>query len=215
MIRQAVLGRAAALAFLLAGATFSLPAAAQDVPPEHLKAAKDVISALGATERFDAILPSLAERLKSEYILASPNYQDQIGKTVDAEALALAPRRADLEKEIATIFAKSFTADELKQIAAFYSSDVGKKYLKTLPLVQRDSLKAADIWANGISRDLTNQSTQKLRGIIDTTKIPAADAQAPANPAPAQAATPAAKPAAPAAKPAAPAAKPATPAPKP
>ncbi|MDO1584570.1 DUF2059 domain-containing protein [Rhizobium oryzicola] len=208
MIRQAVLGRAAALAFLLAGATFSLPAAAQDVPPEHLKAAKDVIAALSATERFDAILPSLAERLKSEYILASPNYQDQISKTVDAEALALAPRRADLEKEVATIFAKSFTADELKQIAAFYSSEVGKKYLKTLPLVQRDTLKAADIWANGISRDLTNQSTQKLRGIIDTAKIPAADAQAPANPAPAQAAAPA-KPAAPAAKPAAPAAKPA------
>ncbi len=171
MIRQAVLGRAAALAILLSGAMAGATAQAQEIPAAHLKAARDVISALKATERYDAILPGLAERLKSEYITASPNFQDQISKTVDAQALALAPRRADLEKEVATIFARSFTADELKAISAFYSSDVGQKYLKTLPLVQRESVRAAQIWANGVSRDLTTGSTEKLRGTIDAAPI--------------------------------------------
>lgn len=171
MIRHAVLGRAAALAVLLSGAVFGTSAGAQEIPADQLKAAKDVITSLSATERYDAILPNLAERLKGEYTLASPNYQDQIAKAVDQQALALAPRRADLENEVASIFAKSFTLEELKQIAAFYGSDVGKKYLQALPLVQRESVRAAEIWANGISRDLTTKTTESLRSVIDATPV--------------------------------------------
>ena len=119
MIRQAVFGRTAALAILLSGVALSAPVSAQEIPADHLKAARDAIAALNATDRFDAILPNLAERLKNEYTVASPNFQSQISKAVEAEALALAPRRADLEKEVAVTFAKSFTVDELKQIASF------------------------------------------------------------------------------------------------
>ncbi|MBP2559057.1 hypothetical protein J2T08_003284 [Neorhizobium galegae] len=237
MIRFAVLGRAAAVAILFSGA-FAVSARAQEVSEAQLAAARNAISALNVTDRYDNILPNLAERLKAQFIQASPNFQGQISNVVDEQALVLAPRRADLEREAATIYAKSFSVDELKSISTFFSTDTGKKLLTTQPLVSRELTKAAEIWANGISRDLTNQSSEKLRGIIDANPIHApvvdpapAEAQA-AAPAPAKPATPpapakpaaapAAKPAAPAAtapaKPAAPAAKPApapAPAPKP
>jgi hypothetical protein len=234
MIRFAVLGRAAAVAILFSGA-FTVSARAQEVSEAQLAAARDAIAALNVTDRYDNILPNLAERLKAQFIQASPNFQSQISNVVDEQALVLAPRRADLEKEAATIYAKSFSVDELKAISTFFNTDTGKKLLTNQPLVSRELTKAAEIWANGISRDLTNQSSEKLRGIIDANPIQApvvdptpAEAQAaaptpakPATPAPAKpAAAPAAKPAAPAAaapaKPAAPAAKPApAPAPKP
>lgn len=209
MIRFAVLGRAAALAFLVSGA-LTVSARAQEVSEAQLAAAREAIASLNVTDRYDNILPNLAERLKAQFIQASPNFQEQISNVVDEQALALAARRADLEKEAATIYAKSFSTDELKAISTFFNTDTGKKLLNTQPLVTRELVKAAEIWANGISRDLTNQSTAKLRGIIDAAQIPAPVV----DPAPAdvQAATPAPVPA----KPAAPAAKPApTPAPKP
>ncbi|MCC2610026.1 DUF2059 domain-containing protein [Neorhizobium petrolearium] len=209
MIRFAVLGRAAALAILVSGA-LTVSARAQEVSEAQLAAAREAIASLNVTDRYDNILPNLAERLKAQFIQASPNFQEQISNVVDEQALALAARRADLEKEAATIYAKSFSTDELKAISTFFNTDTGKKLLNTQPLVTRELVKAAEIWANGISRDLTNQSTAKLRGIIDAAQIPAPVV----DPAPAdvQAATPAPAPA----KPAAPAAKPApTPAPKP
>ncbi|MEQ1408064.1 DUF2059 domain-containing protein [Neorhizobium sp. Rsf11] len=209
MIRFAVLGRAAALAILVSGA-LTVSARAQEVSEAQLAAAREAIASLNVTDRYDNILPNLAERLKAQFIQASPNFQEQISNVVDEQALALAARRADLEKEAATIYAKSFSTDELKAISTFFNTDTGKKLLNTQPLVTRELVKAAEIWANGISRDLTNQSTAKLRGIIDAAQIPAPVV----DPAPAdvQAATPAPVPA----KPAAPAAKPApTPAPKP
>jgi hypothetical protein len=199
---------------LLSGA-MTMPARAQEVSEAQLAAARDAIASLNVTDMYDNILPNLAERLKGQFIQASPNFQTQISGVVDQQALALAPRRADLEKEAATIYAKSFTVDELKAISAFFNTEGGKKLLANQPLVSRELTKAAQIWANGVSRDLTNQSTEKLRGVIDATPIQApvvdpapAEAQA-AAPAPAK---PAPKPAA--AKPAAPAAaKPAAPAP--
>jgi hypothetical protein len=234
MIRFALFGRAAAVAILFSGA-FTVSARAQEVSEAQLAAARDAIASLNVTDRYDNILPNLAERLKAQFIQASPNFQGQISNVVDEQALVLAPRRADLEKEAATIYAKSFSVDELKSISTFFNTETGKKLLTNQPLVSRELTKAAEIWANGISRDLTNHSSEKLRGIIDANPIqapvvdPAPEAQA-AAPAPAKPATPpapakpaaapAAKPAAPAAtapaKPAAPAAKPApTPAPAP
>lgn len=220
MIRFAVLGRAAALAILFSGA-FTVSARAQDVSEAQLAAARDAIAAINVTDPYDNILPNLAERLKAQFIQASPNFQTQIAAVVDAQALALAPRRADLEKEAATIYAKSFSIDELKSIATFFNTEAGKKLLTNQPLIARDMSRAAQIWANGISRDLTAQSSEKLRGIIDATPIqaPVVDTAAPAPAAaPAKPAAPAAKPAAAPAKPAAPApaaapAKPAAPAP--
>ncbi|MDR6818871.1 hypothetical protein J2X76_004053 [Neorhizobium sp. 2083] len=224
MIRFAVLGRAAAVAILFSGA-FTVSARAQEVSEAQLAAARDAIAALNVTDRYDNILPNLAERLKAQFIQASPNFQGQISNVVDEQALVLAPRRADLEKEAATIYAKSFSVDELKSISTFFNTEAGKKLLTNQPLVSRELTKAAEIWANGISRDLTNQSSEKLRGIIDANPIkpPVVDpapAEAQAAPAPAKPAAPPAKPAAaPAAKPAAPAAaapaKPAAPAAKP
>lgn len=204
MIRFAVLGRAAALAIVFSG-VFTVSARAQDVSEAQLAAARDAIAVLSVTDRYDNILPGLAERLKAQFIQASPNFQAQISSVVDQQALALAPRRADLEREAATIYAKSFSIDELKTISTFFKTEAGKKLLNNQPLITRDLVRAAEIWANGISRDLTNQSTEKLRGIIDSTPVAA----------PVVDATPAPAPAAPAAKPAAPAAKPAAPAPRP
>ena len=224
MIRSAVFGRAAALAILFSGA-FTVSARAQDVSEAQLAAARDAITSLNVTDRYDNILPNLAERLKAQFIQASPNFQTQISNVVDEQALVLAPRRADLEREAATIYAKTFSIDELKVISTFFNTDAGKKLLTNQPLVSRELVKAAEIWATGISRDLTNQSSEKLRGIIDAAPIQApvveptpAEAQAapvrPATPAPARPA-PATTPARPATPPAVTPARPAAPAPAP
>ena len=94
--------------------------------------------------------------------------EPEINAVVDDQALALAPRRADLEKEAATIYAKTFTQDELKAIADFYNSPVGKKLLSDGPIATREVVKAAEIWANGVDRDLRAESGKKLDAMIGT-----------------------------------------------
>jgi len=129
-------------------------AQAQDISESHLAAAREAIAAIDATEQFDSILPRAAQALKAELIQKDPNLEDLITKTVDEQALILASRRADLETEAARAYANAFSEEELKAISAFYESPAGKKLISEGPIVTREVLKAANIWQNGIARDL-------------------------------------------------------------
>ena len=107
--------------------------------------------------------------------------QEVITQTVDEKTLALAARRADLEKESALAYAKAFSEQNLNDIAAFYNSEAGKKLIESGPIASRELVKAAEIWQNGIARDLAEQVGEKLKAVIGT-KAPAEGA-APAAPA--------------------------------
>lgn len=165
MIKFAGFGRTLA-ATLVVSAGLVGAVKAQDVTEDQIKAARGALDALNATINFDNILPGLAERLKVSLIQASPNHEAEINAVVDEQALALAPRRADLEREAATIYAKAFTQEELKAIADFYTSPVGKKLLKDGPIATRELVKAAEIWAAGIQRDLSTESSKKLQTVV-------------------------------------------------
>lgn len=165
MSKFAGFGRTLAVT-LIVSASLAGAAKAQDVTDNQIKAARAAIDAIGATSGFDNILPSLAARVKATFVQASPNFEAEINTVVDEQAIALAPRRADLEKEAATIYAKTFTQDELKAIADFYSSPVGKKLLSDGPIATREVMKAAEIWAAGVSRDLQTESGKKLDATI-------------------------------------------------
>ena len=174
----------------------SSPAFSQDVTESHLKAARAAVAAIHATDPFDSILPQAAAALEQQLIQKNPDMQELIGKTVTEKAMALASRRADLEKEAAVAYAKVFSEKDLNDIATFYNSDAGKKLLDSGPAVTRDLVKAADIWQNGIARDLAQQVGETLaaaaKAAAPATPAPAPDATAPAdNSAPADNAAPA------------------------
>jgi hypothetical protein len=180
MINLAGLGRTMAATAIILSAVMVPALRAQDVTDEQVKAARAAIEAVGATNGFDNILPNLAERLKTTLIQSSPNHQELITKTVDEKALELAVRRADLEREAATIYAKTFTVEQLNSITAFYTSDAGKKLLKDGPIASREMMKAADIWAAGISRDLNAAATKELDATLTAGQQPLPDAEKPA-----------------------------------
>ena len=169
MMQFTKLGRLAAAAIVVAGlgATSAL---ADDASPEHIKAARATIAAVGATTNFDSILQTIAGQLKEQLIQATPNYETVITEIVDEKAIEIAKRRADLEQEAAKVYAQTFSVEELNAITTFYTSPAGKKLLENGPIAQRELAKAADIWATGISRDLSKAATDAIN-----TKLAAED----------------------------------------
>ncbi len=117
---------AALTGLMLVAMTMLVPASAEDqFTPSHLKAAFDALKAMKVTDQFDQVLPRAAAALESELVRKNPDMRDQIDATVEESAIKLAPRRADLEREAATIYAGSFSEDELKAIADFLRFDGG------------------------------------------------------------------------------------------
>lgn len=150
---------------------------AAEVTPEHLAAARSAITAIKATDQFDLILPQAADALRGELIQKDPNLEPVISAAVDEEVLKLALRRADLEAEAARAYANIFSEAELKGIAEFYSSDVGKRLISEGPLATRKIIEAANIWQAGVGRDLAAAVAEKVKAASDA----AAPVEAPAD----------------------------------
>lgn len=148
-----------AIALMLTGAT---ALKAQEISESHLATARAAIGSIKATDQFDNILPNAATQMKSELIPNNPDMQNEISNMVDDKAIALASRRADLENEIARVYARTFSEPELKAIVDFYSSEAGMKLLAEGPTVTREALAAADVWSNGIIRDLRQASLEGI-----------------------------------------------------
>ncbi|GGD17930.1 DUF2059 domain-containing protein [Aureimonas glaciei] len=173
------------LALTAAGLMAIAPAKAQDATPEHLSAARAAVAAIDSTDQFDNILMNAATQIKADLIGNNPNIQSEISDMVDDRALALAPRRADLENEVARIYARLFTEQELKDIAAFYESAAGKKLIAQGPVASREVMAAADVWSNGIVRDLRSSAAEGMASLaasMNTAAVPLTDPAAPATP---------------------------------
>lgn len=169
------------------GLMATAPAMAQEASASHLAAARAAIDAIDSTEQFDNILMNAATQIKSDLIGSNPNMQSEISDMVDDRALALAPRRGDLENEVARVYAKLFTEQELNEIAAFYSSATGKKLLKQGPVASREMMVAADVWSNGIVRDLRSSAAEGMTTMLPQATGATAPLTDPAEPAPAAA----------------------------
>ena len=141
-----------------------------EISPSHLAAARAAIKAISATEQFDNILPNAATQVKSEFIPNNPDKENEISDMVDDRALKFASRRGDLENEIARIYARMFKEDELNQIAQFYTSEAGKKLLAQGPAATREMMQSAEVWRNGIVRDLRQSGMEGMNEIYGSAK---------------------------------------------
>ena len=168
MILKSCLRRTASALFTLVFLVVAAPTFAQDaeISESHLKAAREAVAAIKATEEFDRILPQAAAALKQELIQKNPDLQEAIIQIVDEETIALAARRADLEKEAALAYARVFSEQQLNEIAAFYNTETGKKLISDGPIVTRELFKAADIWQRGVARDLAENVGKKVEAVV-------------------------------------------------
>jgi hypothetical protein len=138
-------------------------AQAQEISPSHLAIAIEVVKSAKASRGFDNVLPILAEQVENRLIRVRPDLHNQITDAVEAVALKLASRRADLDADVARIWAKAFTEDELKTIATFYQSAAGQKFADVGPKVVADSFKAVDQWSSRVGDELLAKSRDELK----------------------------------------------------
>ena len=139
------------------------PASSDRTSEDHLKAAKSAMVATGATERLDGILPEVAAFTKTGLIANRPDIEAEISQIVNEVAISLAARRGPLEEEVALIYAKLFTASELAEIEAFFTSEAGIKFLRETPELFNQVDEVSRVWRGGITRDMGRMVGEKLR----------------------------------------------------
>ncbi|WP_430911090.1 DUF2059 domain-containing protein [Methylobacterium sp. sgz302541] len=164
---------AATLAGLLAGAPAALaetakpgaaPKAAAPAKPaaptpaavtpqlsaNHLALAKEVMLGSGLARSFDSILPTFDQQIRQQAV-TRPELTDDL----DAVLKGLQPEM-ELQKQrmidtAARIYANQLSEAELSDIAAFFRSPSGKRYVATQPQVLDQMVQAMQTWTQEVS----------------------------------------------------------------
>ena len=136
---------------------------AQEISPSHLQAALDVIHATVATKSFDTRLPQIADEVTNRLIRQRPDLHQEIADTVQAVALKLVVRRKELDQDVARVYAKAFSEEDLKAIAAFLKSPAGQKYQTDGPAVFRDTIQAVQAWSDRVGAEMLDKAKEELK----------------------------------------------------
>jgi uncharacterized protein len=124
--------------------------AQQSFTEGHLEAARGVIVGSGMVRTFDVVIPEVQQAMRRQLVT-----QPAIAREVDEVFEQLEPemelQRRAMVNRAARIMAERLTEEELSEIAAFFASDAGRRYVETQPVVLEDIILAVDMWGQELS----------------------------------------------------------------
>jgi uncharacterized protein len=94
-----------------------------------MAAARELMTAMRATEQLKAIVPLIMQQLKPAIVQGRPEVERDYDVMVPILADLVNARAAVMVDAVVAIYARNFTPDEMRQVTAFYRAPVGQKLL--------------------------------------------------------------------------------------
>jgi hypothetical protein len=142
---------------------FAGPAASQAPSEESLKTATELLQAIRAADQMRAVFPMMVQQLKPIIV--------QNNRAAERDFDALAPALTDLVNArmneliaaMADLYARNFTVDEMRQLAAFFRTPVGAAYLDKAPLLIQESMAIGNRFGEQTAGELERRIKDELR----------------------------------------------------
>jgi uncharacterized protein len=134
----------------LAAAVWCLAAAAasaQTPTAGAVAAARELLAVKGGTLIFEPVIPGVIETTKNNLLPTNPNLSRDLNEVSLQLRKEYEGKKAELVYEVAIIYAKHFTEQELKDLVTFYKTPLGQKMIKEEPVAVDQSLKRAQDWS--------------------------------------------------------------------
>jgi hypothetical protein len=157
--------RAFIVAIWLIAAMFGAthPALSQAPSPEATAAARELVETMRASDQLKALFPMIMQQLKPAIAQGRPEVERDYDAAMPQIVAAANARMKEFVDAIALVYAAHFTADELRQLSAFYRGPVGQKFLQNMPKIMQDSMAVGQKFGESLAGDMRDRMTDELR----------------------------------------------------
>ena len=153
--------RAAAVVFTIA--MFTGLASAEEPTPSAQALAKELIVLKGSTQLWDAVVPGVIEQVKAVFMQTNPALGRELNDVAAQLRTEYAPRASQLVDQVAQLYARTFTEQELKDALTFYKSPLGRKIVNEEPKVLDDGFRRIQQWANKFSEEVMSRMRAEMK----------------------------------------------------
>jgi hypothetical protein len=154
-------GRAAVIA--LAVGMLAPPALAQQPSAPALALARELIELKGYSHRWDSIVSSAIEQMRMTFPRTDPSLAKDLNEVAAQLRTEYAPRSEELNREIAQLYARSFTEQELRELVAFYRTPVARKALEWEPRIYDETVILSRDWFSSFSKEVLTRMRAELK----------------------------------------------------
>jgi len=138
-------------------------APAQMPSPEAMTAARSLVTTLGLSDQYKALLPVILLGLKPVLTQERPEIEREFDAVLPKMAEAYAPYYTAMVDAAATVYANNFTVDELREIEAFYGRRAGKKLLEKSQAIAQQTTQVGQETGRKATEALRARLTELLR----------------------------------------------------
>ncbi len=138
-----------------------------DVPappsPAAIKAADQLLTAMGVKESIAKTVPTMMTEFEVNLTRTRPEIRDTLRQTL-IEIKPEFDNSAKLTYEKAeALLALAMSEKELQDVAAFFTSPTGKKFLAIQPIFLERLQDVLDPWRQGLSTDIVAKAREELK----------------------------------------------------
>lgn len=152
-----------AVALSVAMLTVSLPAMAQEVPPEQLALARKYVDLTDSAGVYEITLVDIGMGTLTQLTGQNPELAKEVDLAIGKVLETYQSRKGELLDQFARIYATRFTVEELQQIVAFYESPTGRKLATANTEVNSDMQAVLQVFTNNTRSEFFAKVRAELR----------------------------------------------------
>jgi hypothetical protein len=140
------------------------PAAAPSAPsPAAIAAADTILADVGIKQSVALVVPAMMTELEQNVTKTRPEIKDSLRETLKAIKPEFDKNAEQTYNAAATILAQQMSEKEIVDVAAFFESPAGKKYLVIEPVFRQKFSSVAVPWQDKLSTDIIVRAREEMR----------------------------------------------------
>ena len=140
------------------------PAAAPSSPsPAAIAAADTILADVGIKQSIALVVPAMMTELEQNVTKTRPEIKDSLRQTLQAIKPEFDKTAEQTYNAAATLLAQQMSEKEIVDVAAFFESPAGKKYLVVEPVFRQKFSGVAVPWQDKLSTDILVRAREEMR----------------------------------------------------
>ncbi len=140
------------------------PAAAPGAPsPAAVAAADRILGDIGVKESVALVVPGMMAELEGNVTRTRPEIKESLRATLKSIQPEFDATAKQIYDQAATLLASQMSEKEITDVAAFFDSPTGKKYVSVTPVFLQQFANLTAPWRDKLSTDIVVRARQEMK----------------------------------------------------
>ena len=143
------------------------PAATSAAPagpsPAALAAADKILNTIGLKQSIAIVVPGMMQELETNVTRTRPEIRDSLRATLKAIQPEFDETAKQAYVQAESLLASQMSEQEITQVAAFFDSPAGKKYVQITPVFIQNLTDVTGAWREKLSTDILERARAEMK----------------------------------------------------